>query len=162
MRSLTNDQNKWKGSQVEQWNVACVFAFKMRKRYGQIICREHHMNPSGGDITVRKGVQEYLWSKCVLNSSCVPLWLLILIGLIHFHTVIASEIQITKEHTGLIQLAFISANDFQTPPVPPCVSLPHSLSRHLSEITPPLLKVNLLCSSDCLYYKGVSPISCAV
>lgn len=52
--------------------------------------------------------------------------ILILSGLIHIHTVIAREIQITKEHMGLIQFAFKSANDFPSLPLSHCVSLCHA------------------------------------
>lgn len=48
MRSLHQNQLNEKCSQLEHCNVACVFAFKARKRYGEIICSEYHLSPGGG------------------------------------------------------------------------------------------------------------------
>lgn len=164
---------KWKRSQVEQCNVACVFAFKMREKYGQIICSEYRLNPSGGDITVWMGVSSWsrqtcfdCWVKCGCRrkkeTPSVPLcgilgknWLLILLGLVHSPTVTARKIQITKEHIGLIQFAFNSANDFPSPPVSLCTALPFLFQAEtfICKNGSSILVVTLLFFSDSLYYK---------
>lgn len=73
MRSLTNEQPKWKRSQVEQCNVACVFAFKMRERYRQMICSEYRTDHNSDVITVCMGVSirfRHTCLDCLIKCVC--------------------------------------------------------------------------------------------
>lgn len=94
---------------------------------------------SPGHITEQEslGCSRHTWFDCWITITCVcstegscesKNWVLILWNLFHFHAVIAREIQITNEHTGLVHFAFNSANDGPSPPLslrtaPPPLSL---------------------------------------